>query len=103
MSRKRSWSLSSKWKLNKELNDYQQHRQDRKQGGTGYLDEPDLVKHRSKKNAGYCKNLKGEHDYVYQEVTEYSFFPGHIKTYKCSDCGKGKLKFNKGPLDDKKI
>ena len=87
MSRKRQISLNSKAKLSKELQDYKQHKKKKRQGGTGYTEEP-ITKPLPKKrgNYKYCKKGKGPHDYVLEKETVFLDYP--YKTYKCSVCGK---------------
>ena len=86
MSKKRSWSLSSKCKLNKELEDYKQHKKDKRQGGLGYIVEK-VIKVRSKKKFP-CKRLKGDHNFKLKKIDKYSFFDGYADIYECEACGK---------------
>lgn len=91
MSKKRIWSLSSKWKLSKELGDYKKHKKDKKQGGAGYSDEP-IVKVPAKKKFP-CKKLKGEHDFKLADVKKYYYFAAIADIYECTACGKIKYVF----------
>lgn len=86
MSKARTWSLTSKWKLNKELEDYKKHKKNKKQGGLGYLEE--RVKPSRAKKKFPCKKLKGEHDFKLKEIKKYDFFKDIYNVYECTACGK---------------
>jgi len=86
MSKKRNNSLNSKSKLNKELKDYQQHKQSKK--GLGYIEE-DEVKHSSKKKKKKTKKADHKHKYEYKSEEEFGFGLKCVtKEYKCKHCDK---------------
>jgi len=93
MSRKRSWSLGSKWKLGKENEDYKQHKKNKRQGGLGYMTEKVTRPGKNKKFP--CKKLKGDHDFKIVKLKKYSFFDKCAEVSECTACKKIKYKFIK--------
>lgn len=102
MSKFRTWALGSKYRLGKELADYKQNRIARRRCGAGYVAEAnlDLVPHKTKKRSGYCKAMKGEHDFQPCEIKKFSFWPGTVRTYKCSGCGKENYEWDRTYLKE---
>ena len=92
MSKFRRASLDSKWKLNKELNDYKQHKENKKSGGAGYLEEPAKVKHRPKRGKWKCKKTKGDHIWKYVMDKKRAIFWDEYYLYECEKCGKHNMK-----------
>lgn len=88
MSKKRHISLSSKWKLKKEHEDYKQHKIDKRVGGAGYVvEEQPLVK--AKKRCSYkCKKTRGEHKWELQDSHKIEVMNEDYNFYKCNACGK---------------
>ena len=87
MSKKRHSSLSSKWKLSKEYNDYKNHKINKRVGGSGYAEEPKVI--RGKKRGKYpCKRNKGDHKWVFQAEHKLKVLNEVYNFYKCKYCGK---------------
>ena len=87
MSKERRRSLDSKWKLNKTLSDYTQHKKDKKGGGAGYLSE-EKVKPRRAKGKFPCKKAKGDHKFKLIRSDYYEFMSVHFDVFQCEACGK---------------
>ena len=100
MSKKRMWSLTSKSKLSKRLEDYKEHKTKKK--GLGYAEEDPVMKRKPGIRKYPCKKLKGEHDFELTDSHEFTFWKEICDTYVCKACGKIKHKYRDKNEDQKK-
>ena len=68
--------------------DYKQHKQNKRQGGIGYVEEEPKVVRGKKRGKYKCKKSKGEHEWEFKEEHKHSFMNDSYYFYVCKLCGK---------------
>ncbi len=49
----------------------------------------------------YCKRRKGKHEFLLMKEEEFWILPGKWQTFRCSGCGKKKIKHLRSPTAER--